>query len=90
MWTRPTKTTLIGASAEGLDHFGLSEEYIVNAGWEITPRHGIYRRYVWNDDSQTPCAYTFHATERIDSFVVDDTQPGMAAQLLARLLVTLP
>jgi hypothetical protein len=90
VWTRPTQTTFISASAERLDQFGVSEQYIVNAGWDITPRHGIYGRYIWNAGSQTRFAYTFHATERVDFFVVYDNQPGTAAQISAKLLVTLP
>jgi hypothetical protein len=73
-----------------LNQFGQSEQYIVNAGWDITPRHGIYARYIWNAGSQTRLAYTFHATERIDFFAVYDSQPGAAAQISAKILVTLP
>jgi len=90
LWTRPTQTTFVSASAERLWQFGQSDQYIVNAGWDITPRHGIYGRYIWNAGSYTRFAYTFHATERIDFFAVYDNQVGLPAQLSAKILVTLP
>jgi hypothetical protein len=40
--------------------------------------------------SRTRFAYTFHGAERIDLFVVYDNQPGTAAQISAKLLLTLP
>lgn len=88
--TRPTPTTFINANAERLKQYGISDQYIVSAGWDITPRHGVYGRYIWNDGSYYRLAYTFHATERIDFFAVYNNQPGADAQISVKILVTLP
>jgi hypothetical protein len=89
-WARPTPTTFLNVSAERLDSFGRSDQIIVSGGWDITPRHGLYGRYISNDGSYYRLAYTFHATERVDFFAVYDKQPGADAQISAKILVTLP
>jgi len=89
-WTRPTATTFVNVSLERANSFGRTEQYVVSAGWDITPRHGLYTRYIWNDGSQLRVAYTFHVSERMDFFAVLNTQPGLPTQLSAKLVVTLP
>jgi len=89
-WVRPTATTFINVTAERLRQFGESDQIIVNGGWDVTPRHGLYGRYIWNEGSQYRLAYTFHVTERVDFFAVLDALPGQDTQVSAKILVTLP
>jgi hypothetical protein len=89
-WVKPTPTTYLAFSQELLSQSGRSYQTIVNAGWDISPRHGIYARYIWNDGSQTRVAYTLHVTKNIDFFAVYDNQPGQQAQLSAKVLLIFP
>jgi hypothetical protein len=90
-WGRPTRTTFVNLTAERLRQFGVSSQCVVNGGWDITPRNGLYGRYIWNDGTQYyRIAYSVHITPRMDLFAVYDGQSGENPQISAKLLVALP
>jgi hypothetical protein len=90
-WARPTSTTFVTLNGERLSYFGHSDQVIITAGWDITPRHGVYGRYIWNEDSRySRFAYTFRVARNMDFFAVYDKTPGTPPQLSAKLLMTFP
>lgn len=89
--SRPTATTSIKVTAERAYSFGYSDQVVVNAGWDITPQHNLYARYIYNDgDDYYRAAYTWHVTRNVDLFVVYDKQPGEDASVSAKLVIGLP
>ena len=71
--------------------FGRTDQAVITGGWDITPRHGVYARHVWNESSRySRLAYTMHVTKNIDFFAVYDKQPGLEPQYSAKILMTLP
>lgn len=88
-WARPTTTTFVNATGEKLENFGDFYQMIVAAGWDITPRHSVVGRYIRADyGSATRFAYTFHARNNVDFFVVYDRNPNELARLSAKVVMT--
>lgn len=90
-WARPTRTTFVTASAERLDSFGHTDQVVLSAGWDITPRHSIYGRYVWSEDGRyARLAYSYHVATNIDLFAVYDEIPGREPQISGKVVMTFP
>ena len=88
---RPTATTSIKVNAERVYSFGYYNQVVATAGWNVTPLHGLYARYIWSDDNRYyRLAYTWHIRKNIDLFAVYDKQPDEDASISAKLLVSLP
>jgi hypothetical protein len=89
--SRPTATTSLKVSAERVNSFGYSNQVVATAGWDVTPRHALYTRYIWSDDdNEYRLAYTWHIRKNVDLFAVYDKEPEEDASISAKLLVTLP
>jgi hypothetical protein len=89
--SRPTATTFLNISAERVDYFGYSNQVVATAGWDVTPRHALYARYIWSDDDDYyRAAYTWRISKNVDLFAVYDKVPGADASISAKLLVSLP
>jgi hypothetical protein len=90
-WARPTRTTFLTVSGERLDYFGHSDQVVVSGGWDITPQHGIYARYVWNEDARYErLAYSYRVATNIDFFAVYDKIPGREPQISGKVVMTFP
>jgi hypothetical protein len=88
--SRPTATTSLKVTAEHVYSFGWNNQIVTIAGWDVTPLHALYARYIWSsDDNFYRVAYTWRIRKNVDLFVVYDKQPGADASISAKLLVTL-
>jgi hypothetical protein len=89
--SRPTATTSLDVTAERVYSFGYSNQVVATAGWDVTPQHALYARYIWSDDDDYyRLAYTWHIRKNIDLFAVYDKEPDADASISAKLLVSLP
>ena len=89
--SRPTATTFLNVTAERVNSFGYTNQVVATAGWDVTPRHALYARYIWSDDDDYyRVAYTWRVSKNVDLFAVYDKVPGADASISAKLLVSLP
>jgi hypothetical protein len=89
--SRPTATTSIKVSAEHVYSFGWSDQVVASAGWDVTPVHALYARYIWSDYNRYDrLAYTWRIRKNVDLFAVYDKQPEADAGISVKLLVSLP
>ena len=89
--SRPTATTYLNVTAENAYSFGWNNQVVATAGWNVTPLHGLYARYIWSDDNRYyRLAYTWHIRKNVDLFAVYDKEPEADASISAKLLMSLP
>ena len=89
-WVRPTPTTVLTLSAEQIRQLERTNQFVATWGWDITPRQGLYARYVRGTDNQYRLAYRLQVTESIDFFAVVDRQSEHDTQVSVKMLMTLP
>ena len=89
-WTRPTYQTSLGFTAERLDSFGLFEQYVVEAGWDLNATNSLVFRHINSGGDQFwRIGFRHVATQGIDIFALFDEIPGNDAELSVKLRWTL-
>jgi hypothetical protein len=88
--SRPTATTYFNVTAERVYSFGWNTQVVATTGWNVTPLHGLYARYIYNEGDYYRLAYTWRIRQNIDLFALYDKQPGADASISAKLLMSLP
>jgi Domain of unknown function (DUF5916)/Carbohydrate family 9 binding domain-like len=88
---RPTETTSLNINAERVSSFGTFSQVVVTGGWDATPRHGLYTRYIYSDgDDYYRLAYNWRVRTNLDLFAVYDDSPYEPAQTSVKLLFAFP
>jgi hypothetical protein len=91
-WLRPIQQIYLTASYEITDYYGIYEQSIVNASWDITPENSIGVRYIYfeDDDNSTDeyfrVAFGRKARRGLDVFLVYDKDPHRAEQYSMKLV----
>jgi hypothetical protein len=87
VWGRPSPGTSISVSAERLESFGIFEQYIVEAGWDITPTNSIVFRHVSSDgEPYWRLGFRRRVQRGLDIFLLYDEVPREEAELSLKLL----
>lgn len=91
-WYRPVYEIYLKSSYEVTDYFGIYEQAIFNASWDITPENSIGARYIYyeDDDGSTDeyyrIAFGRKARRGLDIFLVYDRDPYRAEQYSMKLV----
>jgi hypothetical protein len=90
VWGKPTQNTVLNLSVERLENFGITEQAIINGGWDITGEDGIDARIIWLD-GETFERLAYRRTVRLgmDFFAVFDQAPGADAQFTVKAVWTI-
>jgi hypothetical protein len=90
IWARPTYQTSLGFTAERLDSFGLFEQYVVEAGWDLNSTNSLVFRHIYSGGDQFWRLGFRHVVARgIDIFALFDETPGNDAEFSVKLRWTL-
>lgn len=90
-WWRPINTIYLGASAENLDSFGRSEQYVFSGQWNVTQVDSLSTRYIIQDGSDSfRFAYGRRVRKGWDIFAVYNQEPFLETQISVKLVVTFP
>jgi hypothetical protein len=90
-WWRPINTIYLSVSAENLDSFGRSEQYVFSGQWNVTQVDSLSTRTIVQDGSDSfRVAYGRRVRKGLDIFAVYDEEPFLEAQFSVKLLVTYP
>jgi hypothetical protein len=88
-WVRPTATTFVNATSERLTSFGVFNQTVVSAGWDISSRQGLVGRFITADHGEAyRLAYSLHVRRNADFFLVYDHEPDQSARFSAKLVMT--
>lgn len=90
-WGRPVNTVYLSASAENLDSFGRSEQYVLKGQWDVTKHDSLSTRYIFRDGFDSfRLAYGRRVRKGLDVFAVYNKEPFLETQFSVKLLLTYP
>jgi hypothetical protein len=90
-WWRPINTIYLSGTAENLDSFGRSEQYVFNGQWNVTQVDSLSTRYIYQDGFDSiRAAYGRRVRKGLDIFAVYNKEPGLETQFSVKLLITYP
>ena len=89
-WLRPTATTVINVTGERLRADVAVTQIVTTIGWDITPRYGLYARWIGGGDHQLRLAWRHQLAQWLDFFAVVDRQADRDTKISAKILMTLP
>ena len=88
-WLRPTINTSINVTSERLDNFGISNQTIVNLGWDVTTEDGFVARYIDAEEGDYfRLAYRHTDRSGIDYFAVFDEDPFTDTKFSVKMVWT--
>jgi len=89
VWLNPTNKTSVSVSTERVENFGLSNQFIASAVWDISSQSGLSTRFILADNNRYyRIAYTLHATEGRDVFFVYDDEPGSPTKISIKFVAS--
>lgn len=75
-WWRPVNSLFLSLSLERTDSFGISDQGVLMASWDITPEHSLAARYIYSDqDEYYRLAYSRRLRQGVDIYAVYDSNP---------------
>lgn len=87
IWANPTNTTSLNVTTERTDYFGVSDQTVITATWDITPQSGVATRYIVADDNNYfRVAYRLSSRHGLDTFVVYDDEPDTPEKISVKLV----
>jgi hypothetical protein len=73
-WWRPVNPLYLSLSAERTDSFGITDQLVAVAAWNITTQNAVAGRYIYSDGEPIyRLAYSYKPREGLDIFAVLDT-----------------
>ena len=87
-WWRPVDPLYLKVSAERTDSFGITDQVVATASWDITPENTLAGRYVYNEDIQYyRAAYAYRPRRGLDIFLVYEDDSSREAEYSVKVVI---